>query len=185
MLIMPCRASASRCRVQVTSNVRPAKSRHGLLALQTRAPEPACVKFLGHRGRRVSVRNEVRSFRLRLRRPACWFAKAFFGFREFGHRGPASPNEKSIQQPASAGAPGSKREFSVQRSEVLCQSQRVHGILQPSVRPIGMQLLARRPNHSVKATPNGAPPCPGGERCAHCSPPGQVVAPSGSPYLKR
>jgi hypothetical protein len=65
MLIMPCRASASRCRVQVTSNVRPAKNRLGLVAYQTRAPAPACVKTFGHRGGIVSVRLEVQRCRFR------------------------------------------------------------------------------------------------------------------------
>jgi hypothetical protein len=111
MLIMPCRASASRCRVQVTSNVRLAKNSMCALPLKTRAPEPNCVNAFSHRAGRVCVRNEVQSCRLRQERCARNLGQTNADLRpkESDLRRIASSGMRTTQQPANAASPGSRR----------------------------------------------------------------------------
>jgi hypothetical protein len=73
----------------------------------------------------------------------------------------------------------------VQCSELLCWSQKNHGILGLSKRGIGMQPVAREPNHSVNLTRNSVPHWPGDARYAHNAPPVQRVTLSHAGYLKR
>jgi hypothetical protein len=166
---MPYRASASRCRVQVTSNVRPANQRVSLFALKTRTPVPACVNAFGHRGDRVCVRNEVQNCRCRQKRCARNSGRTVAGpcSKESGLRGLVSSSIWPSQQPAYGTYPGSWRKTSAQRSEVPSREQQVRGMLQPSVKGIGMQPVARRPNHSVNLTRNSGPHWPSDARYAH------------------
>jgi hypothetical protein len=169
MLIMPCRASASRCRVQVTSNVRPAKNRLSMFALKARAPVPTCVNAPSHRSGRVCVQNEVPSCRLRQKRCARNLGQASGDLfsKESDLRGAASSSLQSSQQSTSMACRGTRKKTSGQRSKALSHRPHVHGILQPSVRGIGMQPVARRPNHSVNLTRNSGPHWPSDARYAH------------------
>jgi hypothetical protein len=92
------------------------------------------------------------------------------------------PSEQiSLRHRAKAAGKRSK----IRCSEVLCWSQKNHGILWPSNRGIVMQPVAREPNHSVNLTRNSVPHWPDIARYAHNAMSGQCVTLSHAGYLKR
>jgi hypothetical protein len=140
-----------------------------LFALKTRAPAPTHINTFSHRAGGVCIRNEVQSCRFRQERCARNLSETSgdLAAKESGLRGLASSGMRPGQQPANAAYPGSRRKTSAQRSEVRSLKPQVHGMLQPSVRGIGMQPVARRPNHSVNLTRNSGPHWPSDARYAH------------------
>jgi hypothetical protein len=172
MLIMPCRASASRCRVQVTSNVRHPRTkiqmqdmRFGTVPLEM---SPAKVARTGRRGSltNCSVFSESGNSNHKIR----WVAQAP------AEQSPARHGPSMVRQ---AGHTQSKcsRWLTLFRQKAACGSiQSVVSTRSP---------FARMPNPSVNLTRNSVPRWPSEARYAHYAPLVQQVRLPRAGYLKR
>jgi hypothetical protein len=191
----------SRCRVQVTSNVRLPKSElvqshrqdthSGMNPRQMNSRQGRSVAALskaettdaGFTGVPTSSRPQVRGgqefkparFAGTRSRRETWAAQKVNQLN-------LPPSEQLSRRPWLR-AEG--RRSSPQCSEVLCWSQQSHGILEPSVKGIVMQPVAGEPNHSVNLTRNSVPHLPGMARYAHNAPLVQQVTLPRAGYLKR
>jgi hypothetical protein len=172
MLIMPCRASASRCRVQVTSNVRHPRTK--IQMQNVRFGNVAPEMFVGKVARgRGNSRLAGRSFATesgnsshRIRRAA-----------------QASPK----QSQARLGPSIVRQAGPVQRRcacwLLLFRRRPSCGSIQNVVST--RSPFARMPNPSVNLTRNSAPHLPGSARYAHNALPGKRVTLPRACYLKR
>jgi hypothetical protein len=169
---MPCRASASRCRSQVTSNVRHPRTKVQMQDVRfgTVPPELFFTKEAraGGRNRFVS-----RSFA--------------FGSGNANHKTQRIAQASPEQSPARLGPSivrqadqeGCRRTFWVLpfRRKAICSNvQNVVSTRSP---------FARMPNPSVNLTRNSVPHLPGMARYAHNAPPGKRVTLLLAGYLQR
>jgi hypothetical protein len=198
---MPCRASASRCRVQVTSNVRLPENvfvqlhrqdtRSGMNPRQRNSRQGQSVTALSKAETIVedftaapSSPESNRSMNM-VAKPAR-FAGTNSQRESWGARKVSQlnlPPSEQVSRRRRVEAAG--RSSRPQCSEVLCWSQQSHGILGPSATGIFVPRVAREPNHSVNLTRNSVPHLPGMARYAHNALPGKRVTLPLAGYLKR
>jgi hypothetical protein len=172
MLIMPCRASAARCRVQVTSNVRHPGTKVQMQDARFGNVPPkkffAKVARTGGNSRIAnrSIASESGNSNHRIRR----FAQAA------SKQSPATLGSSLVRQ-------GGQTQSPCARWLLLFPRKATCGSIQNVVATISA--FARMPNHSVKGTRNSAPRWPGETRYAHSASPVQRVTLLHAPYLKR
>jgi hypothetical protein len=196
---MPCRSSASRCRTQVTSNVRHPRTKVQM-QFGTRAPETLLRRGCHAercRRRENSAPQQSRVLRTRSeRKPKTAQSAArlpWFGLR-FASNCFASP--ESMLQPV--GWSSRRRWQGAHRAEIdggrRDKESRATGLPasrssanRGSIQNMGATLvhLAGLPNPSVNLTRNSVPHLPGSARYAHNALPGKRVTLSRAGYLKR
>jgi hypothetical protein len=191
----------SRCRVQVTSNVRLPKdmlaqgrrqdTRSGMNPRQRNSRQGQSVVALSKAettgvGFTTAPTSSDPQVHVNLESKPLRFAGTRSQLGRWGNQKVSQlnlPPSGQINLRHRVKAAGTRSRF--QCSEVLCCSQQSHGILGRSGRGIVLQPVAGKPNHSVNLTRNSVPHLPGMARYAHNALPGKRVTLPRAGYLKR